>query len=586
MGTVTNIWLLQLGAVLIIALVRSDWLDVAARLRAAILRPLVGSLTLGCFAFLYAAVKAGQAYDPSGAFLAMFSFALEALVLLGIIIAALFRRGGMDFIFGSARFATLVHAGERGLLGATGIRLGYFRAPEGAQPPERKPLHYTGERHLLTVAPTRAGKGVSTIIPNLLSYGGSCLVIDPKGENARATYDQRARLGQAFALDPWSISGKPTARLNPLALLRPDSLTLVEDATLLAEALVVTETGGNARHFSEQAADLIKGFLIHLATDPSETKTLGRLRTILTLPPSELAKVGIAMSRAEHPLVRAAAAQFITKSENERLGVLSTAQRNTHFLDSPALQASLAASDFSFADLKGSQPVSVYLILPVDRLTSHSRWLRLLIAQAIAELARTPARPPRPVLFLLDEFAQLGRLPIVEDAFGLMAGMGLQMHAIVQDLSQLQRLYGEGWQTFAANAGVMQFFNTRDLFTAQYVSNLIGMTTRTVRSTSTSSGSTSGVQGGGSNSGSSVSFAPTQRPLLYPDELMRMDRSAQVLFVENADPILADKIVWYEDPAYKALSAASVPEISFSSIDFSGLMPSMGSSAAAPLARV
>lgn len=168
------------------------------------------------------------------------------------------------------------------------------------------------------------------------------------------------------------------------------------------------------------------------------------------------------------------------------------------------------------------------------------------------------------MLFLLDEFAQLGRLPIIEDACGLMAGMGIQMHAIVQDLSQLKRLYGESWQTFAANAGVMQFFNTRDLFTAQYVSDLIGKTTTTMRSTSTSSGtsnsSTSSFGGGGggshtsgSNRGSSLSLTPTQRPLLFPDELMRMDREAQVLFLENADPVLATKIVWHQDPAYRPL---------------------------------
>jgi type IV secretion system protein VirD4 len=127
------------------------------------------------------------------------------------------------------------------------------------------------------------------------------------------------------------------------------------------------------------------------------------------------------------------------------------------------------------------------------------------------------------------------------------------MHAIVQDQSQLKRLYGEGWQTFAANAGVMQFFNTRDLFTAQYVSDLIGKTTRTVRSTS--SGTSSGGGYGGSSTSSGVSLAPTQRPLLFPDELMRMDRKAQVLFVENADPVLADKIIWYEDPAYRPLGS-------------------------------
>lgn len=127
-----------------------------------------------------------------------------------------------------------------------------------------------------------------------------------------------------------------------------------------------------------------------------------------------------------------------------------------------------------------------------------------------------------------------------------MAGMGIQLHAIVQDLSQMERLYDRGWQTFIGNAGVIQIFGTRDLHTAEYVSKMLGVTTRTVMSSSSSSG-----QGGGS---SSTSFAPTQRPLVFPDELMRMDRNAQILFVENADPVLGDKIVWHEDQALKALT--------------------------------
>lgn len=559
MSLVIAIWALQWGVIIVLAFSRSDPAGFFKRLKAAILRPVVGMLALGCLAFIYAGVQAAKSYDPSGVTLAGVSFLLELIFLIGAIVGGLYRRGdGFDFTFGSARFATLAHVMKHGLVGTTGIRLGYFYDAQDGMVlgQDRKPLllHYTGERHLLTVAPTRAGKGVSMIIPNLLTHLGSAIIIDPKAENAKATARRRAQLGiGAYVLDPWGISGFKPARFNPLDMLKPDSPTLIEDATLIAEALVIPETQGNGKHFSEQAADLIKGFLLYLILTPEEKRTLGRLRAILAMAPKELATIGIAMAKSSHPIVRAAAAQFITKSEVERLGVLSTAQRNTHFLDSPALQASLAASDFRFADLKGDKPVSVYLVLPVDRLTSHNRWLRLLIAQALAELARTQTKPPKPVLFVLDEFAQLGRMPIIEDAYGQMAGMGIQMHVIFQDLAQAKRLYDDGWQTFAANAGVMQFFSTRDLFTANYVSSLIGMTTRTVRATSTGSSTNHGPQGG-SSTNSGVSLTPTQRPLLFPDELMRMDRTMQVLFVENADPVLATKIVWHAEPEYQQLA--------------------------------
>lgn len=571
MGSVITIILLQLIAAFVLGIVRSG---VELRLDRVLKSPGVWIVSAGCVALIYASAAAVRAYDTGGAAASSTVLLVELAMLATLVFRLLIgRRGGIDLTFGSARFATPVHAQAQGLVGETGIRLGTLRDPDpserGKQP--ALPLHYTGERHLLTVAPTRAGKGVSTIIPNLLTYRGSALIVDPKGENARITQRQRKTFGPTFVLDPFAITGKPVARFNPLDLLRPDSPTLIEDATLIAEALVVPETEGNARHFSEQAADLIKGFLLHLALSPKEqgSRTLGRLRDILTSTPKELAAVGIEMARSPHPIVSGASAMLIGKSENERSSLLSTAQRNTHFLDSPALRKNLAASDFRFADLKGVQAVSIYLVLPVDRLGSHNRWLRMIVALAVAELARTPDKPPRPVLFLLDEFAQLGRMQIIEDAYGLMAGLGLQMHAIVQDLSQLQRLYGEGWQTFVANAGVLQFFNTRDLMTAQYVSQLIGVTTRMARASSESWGRNSGSSssGGqlssssGTNSGGGLSFTPTQRPLLFPDELMRMDRAAQILLVENADPILANKIVYHQHPALKGLAEAEAAHV-------------------------
>lgn len=565
MELVLLVWLLQLGALAYLVLRDADFAGILERLKSVIANRGVWALGAGCIAFIYTGGKAVGNGDYSGGTLGLVSFLLELSMLVSLVLWLLFRRyrgGGRDLTFGSAQFATPEHAAMQGLIGETGIRLGRLRHPDPALRGKDEPLiplHYTGERHLLTVAPTRSGKGVSTIIPNLLTYPGSVLVIDPKGENAILTAERRGKLSRTFVLDPWGITGKPVSRFNPLDLLKPGSPTLIEDATLIAEALIVRETGGNAQHFSEQASDLVKGLLLHLATTPGEKATLGRLRVILTGSTTDLTKIAIAMSKSAHPVVKSAASQIAGKNEKEWLSIVSTAQRNTHFLDSPALQQNLAASDFSFADLKGDSPVSIYLVLPVDRLSSHNRWLRMLLALGVAVIARTPKKPKRPVYFLLDEMAAVGRLPIIEDAFGLMAGMGLMLHAIFQDLSQAQRVYGEGWQTFVGNAGAIQLFGTRDLITAEYFSKLIGTTTRIVRSTSTSTGSTSGsgTQGSSTNSGSSVSYAPTGRPLLFPDELMRMDAGAQIVLIENADPCLSDKIVWHEEPAYVALAGGS-----------------------------
>ncbi len=158
--------------------------------------------------------------------------------------------------------------------------------------------------------------------------------------------------------------------------------------------------------------------------------------------------------------------------------MLASVQSHTHFLESARIRESLATSDFKFEDLK-SEPMTIYLILPADRLQTFNRWLRLLIQQAITVNARNISKKPDlPILFLLDEMPTLGRLPSIEQAYGLMAGFGMQLWGIVQDLSQLARVYGEhGWQTFISNSGVIQYFGSRDKMTAEYFSSLCGVTT-------------------------------------------------------------------------------------------------------------
>ena len=178
--------------------------------------------------------------------------------------------------------------------------------------------------------------------------------------------------------------------------------------------------------------------------------------TNLEVPPARFAALLDAMSDspAAGGLVARAANRHLGKSDREAAGVLSSAQRHTHFIDSPRIVASTAASDFRFADLKET-PATVFLILPPDRLDTYARWLWLLIAQAVTDMARSPARPERPALFLLDEFAALGRLEPVERAMGLMAGYGLQLWPILQDMHQFRATYGERAGTFMSNAGVV-----------------------------------------------------------------------------------------------------------------------------------
>ena len=216
-----------------------------------------------------------------------------------------------------------------------------------------KLLRYDGAAHLLTMAPTRSGKGVGTIIPNLLLLDRSVICIDPKGENARVTARARPAKGKVWCLDPFGVSGQSPARYNPLDRLDPASLDLAEDAKTLADALVHDAPGQSGEaHWNEEAKALIAGLILHTVVhEPADRRVLATVRDKLTLAPAGFAALLADMqdSAGAGGLIARAANRQLGKSDREAAGVLSSAQRHTHFLDSPRIVASTAASDFTFA---------------------------------------------------------------------------------------------------------------------------------------------------------------------------------------------------------------------------------------------
>lgn len=472
--------------------------------------------------------------------------------------------------FGSAEWADYEHLVQHKLIGEQGMYLGHFRTEEGDFP-----LQYAGPRHLLTVAPTRAGKGVSAIIPNLLNYRGSALVVDPKGENALITIPRRGAgdtsrniegMGQEiFVVDPWGITGYPSACFNPLDWLKADDPEINENAMILSDSIVVKRGGNDDAFWDEEAKALLMGLILYVATDPNEEgrRNLGRVRDIIVSGSEELKAVYANMYRNDNSIVGSTAARTESKEEKLRMSVFAALQSHTHFLDSPRIRESLSRSDFQFEDLK-SRKITVYLVLPADRLETFGRWLRLLVQQAITVNARNiQEKPEQPILFMLDEMAALDRLKMVEQAYGLMAGFGMQIWGIVQDLSQLERIYGKGWQTFIGNSGVLQYYGSRDHKTADYFSKLCGVTTiekfsftRAI-ARAFSSSTTTGPTGGSSTSGNSTTYSDSstldvvQRHLAYPDELMVMRQEEALILVESFNPIRGKKVTWYDHPVWR-----------------------------------
>ena len=470
--------------------------------------------------------------------------------------------------FGSAEWATLGHLLQNKLIGEQGLSLGMFPTKEGPQP-----LHYEGNRHLLTVAPTRSGKGVSSIIPNLLTYKGSAVVIDPKGENAMITAYRRGKgnkelhiegLNQnVHVVDPWGISGLPSSCFNPLDWLKQDDPDINENAMILAESIITPRSGSQDQFWDDEAKALLMGLLLFVATEEAEQENrhLGRVRDIISSGEIELNTILNAMMESDNVIVRSAGTRTFSKEERLRSSVLASLQAHTHFLDSPRMRESLSRSDFGFEDLK-KEPTTIYLVLPADRLDTFGRWLRLMIQQALTINARNiEETPEKPILFLLDEMASLGRLSMVEKAYSLMAGFGVQLWGIIQDVGQLERIYGKGWQTFIGNSGVVQYFGSRDYQTADYFSKLCGVTTIEKFSISSSIAraisNTSGGQSGSSSSSTTTTQGTTkdlaQRKLAYPDELMVMKGDREIIFVENFNPISGKKVPWFNNEQLKNL---------------------------------
>lgn len=452
---------------------------------------------------------------------------------------------------GSAKWADLEEIKAKGLTGETGLMLGTFPLENG----EHTKLHYAGDRHSLTVAPTRTGKGVSSVIPNLLTYQGSALVIDPKGENALETAKQRRKLGQkVFLVDPWDLaaeSGIKPARFNPMDWISADDPDAAENAMLLADALVVSSKG-EGRFWDEEAKALLMGLILYVGTHPHEEKerTLGRVRDLLMESKQGLNDLYERMLASSNPVVRSSCSRMIQKEERVFSNVLASAQANTHFLDNHRIRDALSKSDFKFEDLKTGK-ITVYLILPADRLHTFGRWLRLLVQQAITVNARNIAeKPDQPILFMLDELPALGFLTMVQQGYSLMAGFGMLLWGIVQDLSQLKAIYGDSWETFVGNSGVIQYFGSRDQMTAEYFSALCGKAT--IWTISSAISRNFGGQSGGSGSNTETT-GEAQRPLIFPDELMRLHDTRQIVLVENMNPISATKVKWYTDPKLKSL---------------------------------
>lgn len=474
--------------------------------------------------------------------------------LFGILVAVIgsvIRSRDARFVttYGSARWATKKDLQRHKLLGKDGVFLGRYR---GAY------LRHAGPEHVMAFAPTRSGKGVGLVVPTLLSWTGSAVIHDIKGENWTLTSGWRATFSDCIRFDP---TDRRSPRYNPLLDVRRGT-NEVRDAQNIADILVDPEGSLERRsHWEKTGHALLVGVILHVLY-AEEDKTLAGCAKFLSDPDRTFAATLRVMMTTRHlgcsvhPAVAQAARELQNKSENERSGVLSTALSFLSLYRDPVVAEVTCVSDWSVDDLVlGERPLSLYLACPPSDVSRTKPLMRLVLNQIARRLTeKEPCPSRRRLLLMLDEFPALGRLDFFETALAFMAGYGVRAFLVAQSLNQIEKAYGPN-NAILDNCHVRVAFATNDERTAKRISEALGTKTE-LRSQKNYTGHRLSPW----LSHMMVSRQETQRALLTPGEVMQLPAADEIVMVSGAPPVQAKKLRYFEDGNFtsRVLAPAAV----------------------------
>jgi type IV secretion system protein VirD4 len=440
--------------------------------------------------------------------------------------------------YGSAHWATRSDVAKAGLFAEKGVVLGKFN---------NSYLRHDGPEHVLCFAPTRSGKGVGLVIPTLLTWPGSAIVHDIKGENWSLTAGFRSSFSRVLLFDPTNLK---SAAYNPLLEVRR-GIWEVRDVQNVADVLVDPEGSLEKRnHWEKTSHALLVGAILHVLyaepdktlagvagflSDPSRTIE-ATLKAMMAVP--HLGKAG------PHPVVASAARELLNKSENERSGVLSTAMSFLGLYRDPVIAEVTRRSEWRIADLvDGNRPVTLYLVVPPSDISRTKPLIRLILNQIGRRLTEEleAGKDRHRLLLMLDEFPALGRLDFFESALAFMAGYGLKAFLIAQSLNQIERAYGAN-NSILDNCHVRVAFATNDERTAKRVSESLGTATEQ-RSMKNYAGHRLSPWLGHLM----ISRSETSRPLLTQGEILQLPETDEIVMLSGAPPVRAKKARYYAD---------------------------------------
>lgn len=449
--------------------------------------------------------------------------------------------------YGDARWAYHGELVRAGLLDTDGILLGRKQSTF---------VRNGGAGHVLVAAPTRSGKGVGIVIPNLLSWPGSAVVLDIKHENHATTSGFRAQHQQVFKWSPADDESK-SHRFNPLSTIRDDPAHRISDLQRLATILLPQPVHADPM-WQNEARDLFLGLALYVLDDPALPSTIGQIYRVLKSEHDVTDIIEHLLQREDLHLdssARMSLGSFINKAVKERSGVRSNLTAALNLWANPVIDAATATSDFELADLR-RRPMTVYVGVKQNQLDTLAPILGLFFQQCVDVLGRDlPGKDePHRVLMLIDEFASLGRLPVIESAMAFLAGYNVRLLNIIQGLSQLDHHYGPAKDSILQNSGIQVYFAPNDDQTAGYVSHRLG--TKTIRTASRSD------PGGFGWATKTTGYA--SRDFMLPEQIRQLKDTEQIVFKEGARPAKTKKIRYYADKQFKnrLQPPAPVPSLS------------------------
>lgn len=491
---------------------------------------------------------------------------ITPIILMVVVLVALFIKPKREQ-HGSARFATKADIMQSGLM-QTPKQQKELKEKTPSKPSilvgkyKNKFLEFWGNEFAFVSAPTRSGKGVGIVIPNLLHYPDSCVVLDIKNENWDITAGFRSQYQDCYLFAPKAEDGH-SHRYNPLDYIDRDETKRMGDIQNIANILLPADSQQDS-FWNDNAQALFNGLVLYMLETPARPCSMSELLKLTnpSQPLNEWITDTINKRRTEEIVidpktgekgVRALSVECVESlmsfagndSDNTRAGILSSLKAPLNIFSDPMVASATSASDFDLRDVRRKK-MSIFVGIQPNELARFDKLLNLFFSQLINLNTRVLPEQDETLkyqcLVLLDEFTALGRVDIINKAVAYIAGYNMRLMLIFQNKGQAEQYYGrEGTSTMLSNMACQIIFAPREVEDAENYSKILGTQTIKGRSVSRNKG-----KGGGG----SVSTSDQSRPLMLPQEMLELDQSKEIVKYQAFKPILCDKIKYYEEDIF------------------------------------